>query len=159
MPHAPFELRDADIALDAVKRVFAWRDEVHAWLTNGRPVGDKMRVKLYALLAGSIEAGPSTFPATVASSGDPVAGLRAILVWRARIRHWLADVGDVMGTPAYDDDDVSCVDAILEGEIPDGVCSDCFADETDPRTHFGSCAAFRASSERARAEDVWIKRS
>jgi hypothetical protein len=159
MPPAPFELGDPQVALDAVKRVFAWRDDVRTWLASDPDVSPKMGATLYRLFAGSAEAGERTFPIATATNADPIAGLRRILVWRADILYWLADIPDVIGTPAYDDDDVARAQSVFgtRRRATDDVCSYCLGEIGDPRTHFNRCAAFRANGEAARAEALWGK--
>jgi len=151
LPPDPFGLEDPAVALAAIGRIQRWRDELRAWLARAPEVSARMRALLDEAARGAPDARLGPFPD--APGADPVRDLRAVLVWRARVLHWVVDAWDVIGDDAFGVEECATIEGVLGR--PAGACAYCFARDALPGAHFTRCAALRATGDVARAAAVW----
>jgi hypothetical protein len=151
--------------LDSVE---AWRAATLTQLTQ-RSAGDHLSPSMVRLLRHVLDADPGAadplpprlgrFPDLARPGTSALADARAVLLWRAALVDFLADVWDVIGTPAYDLPDCAAAERRLLPHTTDGhdtderdicrICLEPLARRDDAAgyvVHDHRCPALRALS-------------
>lgn len=102
-----FDVRDTSTAGELLRRVAAWRPEAGAALAagSGPPMSDGLRDVLLQALGSrpprTLAGYPYRLGCYPGSGGQPVAALRQVLLWRAGVVDFLADVWDTLGPSQF----------------------------------------------------------
>lgn len=167
-PHFPpvaAELLEADPPLAIVLafrgEVEVWHRAVGAWLMSDQS-SEYISARLGLVLLwtlGALESPPeslspyrlATFPKPPPRSSAPAEATEAlkhwaaeVLVWRARVQDYLADVWDMIGPDVLDPRDCANAEKLFDPHLPGTFCSECLqpmkkGDAATAQEHYEKC--------------------